>query len=580
MLMRKKDKKVFLAVMLMLLLAIIAIGFYYFGILQTIFLPVDEGVIQLVSTNENVFDATPSVAYAIQYGMRSGEYQGQTRNPSGITDSWQNAYFANPNIVTINTGENTFRFEATMTGNGANFGLSEGNLNLYYCWQKINVYKNNQLIDTVKSWESDTAPWTTKDYFGGHEYRFYDNSNDNSSTYIDLRMNDHGDGREVGRAFGRCRLFDNRYRIFYSENTFQINVSIPNRVAIEGQNITVNVDIQNNLATSVAAEIDINFRINTLFGEILRTDTQTLLLATGNNRISVPLAATQSEAEVRVNVEAKISMLGANLQNLNQRKTGYTTFECSGTSSRGCDEWGVYRNSRILNRIESQDEVKLGAIISVGEIFSISPRPLYLPLEGDACPIGYTPNQERTYCVRDDIRNLTCNVLGCPFINGTQYQCTSAGICAETVFIPLQCQYDQVTYLALNETVRANVNQNTVCPIGTTCDLPTGFCVNSVIFNDVIQCRVASDCYIPCQGVTVTCEQNRRCVYSGQCVQQQYGCVQVGCTDGYTCNKDKNICQSSGIIDATKISTKFLIAIVTFIIVLFLISAWLIRKRR
>jgi len=45
-------------------------------------------------------------------------------------------------------------------------------------------------------------------------------------------------------------------------------------------------------------------------------------------------------------------------------------------------------------------------------------------------------NEDETFCIRDDIADLSCMQIGCPIIEGldNDYFCTSAGICAEMVY--------------------------------------------------------------------------------------------------------------------------------------------------
>jgi hypothetical protein len=69
----------------------------------------------------------------------------------------------------------------------------------------------------------------------------------------------------------------------------------------------------------------------------------------------------------------------------------------------------------------------------------VNPKPLYLPVpESGSCASlgGYELNKDRTFCIRNDIKNLGCMQVGCPvFENLTnEYFCTSSGICAEMVY--------------------------------------------------------------------------------------------------------------------------------------------------
>jgi len=72
------------------------------------------------------------------------------------------------------------------------------------------------------------------------------------------------------------------------------------------------------------------------------------------------------------------------------------------------------------------------------QIVVINPKPLYLPVPLYGCDSlgGYQLNEDETFCIRDDIADLSCMQIGCPIIEGLEndYFCTSAGICAEMVY--------------------------------------------------------------------------------------------------------------------------------------------------
>lgn len=577
--MNKKDKKIFIIVTV--ILGVILLGIYGKN-LFSIFNPIESGLIQLnVNPSESVFDGDANLVYGDILGRRSGTISGSTRN-NGDSDVFQ--YSVEQTPVTIDTGKNIFRFEFEKSGNGITLGIPEpspsvSSLGLPYCWQKIKVYKNNDLIDTIKSWGSDSDAWNTKDEFKGKVYKLYDNPSDLTSTQIQLTMSDLGDGNSVGKFFGVCRIFVNDFKVKFSEDSFVINVSSPTQTFVQGSNVTVYVDITNNLEKLVKSDTDIVFSTGTIFGDVLKTFNQKIDLNPGLNRLTFTFPATRPEDKINAEVNAKISYSGSSLSGLNEYRRGYTTYDCFNTNGQGgCEESSIFSNSQLLTEIKPENNINLGIAKSERFSLSISPKPLYLPIENNICLLGYVKNRDNTFCVRDDISELSCFVLGCPNIEGTQYQCTSAGICAETVYISQSCKYDSETIKLLNETEKQSVSNNQICPLGTTCDISNGFCIKSEIFNDLIQCNLATDCPNPCDGKIASCNELNRCSYSGECNVQKIGCVDFGCSDGYVCNEQKNVCEEKKVIKwfnnyELVFGLLFLVLILIFVIYRF-------RKRR
>lgn len=544
--------------------------------LFSLFTPSQPGLFQInVNPSESVPEGTASRSYGGQLGRGSGNLREVIRG-GGDSDVFQ--YSSEQTPVTIDTGKNIFRFEFEKTGDGRTFGLSIPESSVGgHCWQRVKVYKNNQLIETVKSWGDDNRAWNTKDAFKGRDYRFYDNSADPQSTYIQLKMDDLGEGQNQGRFYGVCRIFLNEFKLKFSDDSFNINVSSPTQTFIQGTNVTVYVDIENNIRKAVKSNTEIIFSTGTIFGEVIKKYNQELELNPGNNRISFTFPATRPEDRINAKVNVKVKYPGSYLQGLNEYRAIHQSSICFNTNGRGgCEESRTYSESRLLTEISSTDSVDLGIAESETVSLSISPKPLYLPIQNNVCPLGYIRNEQGTFCIRDDISQLSCFVLGCPNLNGTQYQCTSAGICAETVFISQSCRYDNETITRLNETERRSVPSTQICPGGTTCDVDTGFCIKTEIFRSLIQCNVASDCPNPCEGKVATCNQLNRCAYTGECRSQNFGCIQLGCTEGYTCNLERNVCEGKPNIFKSPI----FYVIVSILLAIIILLTYVSKRRR
>jgi hypothetical protein len=151
--------------------------------------------------------------------------------------------------------------------------------------------------------------------------------------------------------------------------------------------------------------------------------------------------------------------------------------------------------------------------------------------------------------------------LGCPVFNNYSYQCTSAGICAETVYQQRNCTND------------------TQCPTDTKCDVGSGLCINTVIYNEILQCVTASDCANPCVGKTISCDVGK-CTYAGECAVTTVGCQQLGCPETYTCNSARNVCERTQDIFhyISIIDQSTLIAI--SVIAIFGIGAFMLTRKR
>ena len=70
-------------------------------------------------------------------------------------------------------------------------------------------------------------------------------------------------------------------------------------------------------------------------------------------------------------------------------------------------------------------------------VLLINPRPLWLEKTtcGDncvGCP-GYIVGANKEYCVDNEVQDISCAQIGCPVLEGHDYQCMSSGYCSEFV---------------------------------------------------------------------------------------------------------------------------------------------------
>ena len=69
----------------------------------------------------------------------------------------------------------------------------------------------------------------------------------------------------------------------------------------------------------------------------------------------------------------------------------------------------------------------------------IIPKPLFINKDSNGnCPRGYELSQDGNYCVRDDIRRLSCVVTGCPTINNQPYIFQLEGVRVFLVFLYIE----------------------------------------------------------------------------------------------------------------------------------------------
>lgn len=478
--------------------------------------------------------------------FRFGDFVGTTRR-NFQENVFLNSVFSSE--VTINTGRNTFRFVTVSKT------VRPGNA---FCTQDIDVFKNGVLIERLEYTVNDRKKYFDDDII--------------QDSWVEIRMTSELNPSTSPGVSG-CLAVENQYRLIFSDNAFNINVSTDTRTFIQGENITVFVDIENTLNSAVRSTITTIFSAPTVLGTIIREESVIRILEVGHNQLEFSIPAGAPQSEINIEVTAEIEYSTNNLDGLNFRTGTFRETRCSNRRASGeCEEARIYDNAGAPADVGRDDFINLGFVIEEGNLISVSPSPIYLPLSpGESCPNGYTANPERTFCIRDDIRNLTCSILGCPIVNGVPYQCTSSGGCSQTIFINLQCEQDPQSFANLNASQQQAVNPNAICPQGTTCDLGTGLCILSQIFNQIIQCQEASNCPIPCEGKTPICTENNRCDYVGECSSQSFGCNQLGCPSGFTCNSQTNACRPSILPGGINIQL-ILIGVIGLAIVIFIFT--------
>lgn len=159
----------------------------------------------------------------------------------------------------------------------------------------------------------------------------------------------------------------------------------------------------------------------------------------------------------------------------------------------------------------------------------VIPQPIYIVIDclTNPCPDGYTCQEESGLCLRIDIieKQLTCQELGCPIIPDKTYECSSSGICVETVYVYKDCGIFG-------------------CPLDLTCEPTSGICIRTEIVQELLQCKIPADCMIPCDGLSVDCT-DYKCTYSGECEIKVIQCIQNLDCPATPCIGIDSLCQDN-----------------------------------
>lgn len=336
----------------------------------------------------------------------------------------------------------------------------------YGCYTKLQVYKSGKLINEAERCDMLTSTSSGTMYLP------------DGLTIEPLWKTIHGD---MGGAYS-CQIAINTYSIHVPNDVINVSVATPQTQYFEGQDVSVDVVIYNGWMEGVGAQLDTTFEIPTMIGSATSKESKNITLKLGENRVSYTLPTVKNTEKIRITPSVSITLPKSKISGLNEYSNG------------------AYRpNSADFN---------MGTVTEKTFEVMIVPKPLYMtPNTDGSCLAGYSINAARDYCVRDDIKSLTCYQIGCPKVVGHDYSCTSAGQCAETVY----------------KTVWGT------CPAGTTpttTDKGEQVCIKSEIATKILQCDANTPTMTPCDGVTSSCV-NGQLVFSGACnvkteVQTQY----------------------------------------------------------
>lgn len=428
-----------------------------------------------------------------------------------VTYDWQyetcNGKF-NPNWGGSRCYENCWNgWQNKQTGTNKLGGLKQ---NILYentnenpqCWYKINIYKNNDLIKTLD--------WDTNAYKG--QNRLVD--------LPDLRamfMYNYIIQPECIQASGgKCLQWATRsidYRCKHIDNTYQFKVPIekldfvveaPEQYYFESGLATVKIKVTNNWK-ALKGNLIVDYEVPTAIGSAKKRFENIVDVNLGENEFIYEVPSSKVTDQILVTPQLDILMSGSSIYGVN----------------------GMCYRGTVNQHLNECQYILVAEVKDETHTIQIIPKPIYIEVgcPTKQCPNGYNCQEESGLCLRTDIieNKLTCMQLGCPVIEGHNYQCTSSGICAETVFVQKKCLLDSD------------------CPSDTKCDVGSGLCIEEHIFEKILQCSTASDCPNPCIGKTISCENNK-CTYSGECKIHELTCKELGCPKEYICD-ESGICK-------------------------------------
>lgn len=340
---------------------------------------------------------------------------------------------------------------------------------------------------------------------------------------------------------------------FYPNYDIDTEIIMPS-TGFENQDIKAEIRIMNNFADNINAHLWTQASFATPFGESSsEPQIQVVNLKKGINSFFVDVPTSESgELTLRAQL-------------------GYTTYNRGIKLSGSLDEADGINKSTAGGFLWAIYDLRVIPDDIVEKKILLSENPIYFQPNQDCniegCPSEYVC-QDSGLCVRSDIieKDLPCQVLGCPVTDNKQYECSSSGVCVETIYQFLGCKEP------------TEDDPGVPCPNGFVCDESIGVCLNNVVATELLQCDTASDCQKPCNGIAITCDEGF-CHYDGQCEEQAIGCNEVGCDQGYECNTGRNVCERTIFAQPGGLGVWLWVGIVGIIFMFMIIGIWLVRKR-
>ena len=325
-----------------------------------------------------------------------------------------------------------------------------------------------------------------------------------------------------------CRegcVLRNWYRLYPPEKMVELELTTPKSSYMEGENVNLGIKIANNVDKLLIGKIILKYEVPTIIGTKESVQEQEVNLNAGENNYNYSIPTNYRTESLTVSPSVNIYLPTSDSSGVNV-VNGFEEFPFVYLGQKQVlnPNIKVYPKLRIGNYAENPKEVQ------------IIPKPIYYLKGSESCSVGYIESKDRTYCLSDSLKDLSCTITGCPEGYNPPYECASSGFCGQTIYVPLKCGSDEYC-------------RNQTGTIATKCDIPTGFCFNEIVYTKILQCDSASDCLIPCDGKTPQCIDNK-CNYFGKCEPLQcrldIDCPQSPC-QGLSYKCENNVCKSNGI---------------------------------
>jgi len=266
------------------------------------------------------------------------------------------------------------------------------------CWAKFTIKKNNVILHYDEQYERNNRFQLTNEFLSmslGDVYTFNSNALE-------------------------CEQSINTFLLGLNSQNFIFDVQAPAQQVFQGQNVKVQVKLTNTYGfeKGLLGNLSVTFRVPTTIGDAIYVNSQLVEIKPGDN-FYLYNVSTEKVTD-QITVTPKLVML----------------LNTSSVSGINLPEPGGAK----LHYAEFYKYYPIGSFQASTTTVQINPNPLYIDVPPGGCNTlqGYSLNKDGTFCLRNDIQNITCVQLGCPVlvINNTEvaYTCTSAGVCAQTVY--------------------------------------------------------------------------------------------------------------------------------------------------
>lgn len=344
----------------------------------------------------------------------------------------------------------------------------------------IDIYKDNLLIESKGHVFSESASDLT------NVYRYEDEE-------IRIVIKD-----SYWYEYYVFKSMQNQYTLKLPENAFEFEVSMPKTsIFLKGQPAIIDVSVKNLYLDNIIVDITTTVCQPTWHGDFCHDLTKQESLPLGETIIQFEIpthfVTEKLEATPKITVYFDMNKMALSGININPNIV-IMDLDTMTTCSQH-----LSGRTTITDVGLCKGYIPLGSVSGDTKTIQVAPKPLYTDMVGGICvDSDYEPSYNNAYCVLKEVKDLTCVHLGCPTVEGHEYACTSAGICAETVFVTVWG----------------------TCPEGTTPTTTTEgekICIKTEIAEVILQCDMNTIPPAICEGITAVCVDNLW-VFEGKCI--------------------------------------------------------------